>query len=431
MRLCRGSNRLCGHPRAALSVLLLYAAILAVPSRAEQVTLTIATHYTDDQRAPLTACLRQYQQLHPEITVVHTQVSFRDMLQTIFMARMGGTSPDIYNLSTAWTQQLADSGALAQPPAAIADAVRQAYLPNTVQGMTANGHAWGFPSETDVYMLLYNKRLFARAGIRHPPATQDEWVADAARISKANRQGQLITSGFAFGSSQNQIVAPFLALLYSSGVSFLASDGRSTNLTGPAARQVLSSEVDMFHRQGAVWGTVPYQFPSGSLGMVIVPNWYQKSLHQGLADHFDDTVGVAPIPGGPNWRSVQYGFFWAVDSGTRHPAEAWALLQWLNTAQQPNGRSCVGTMMIALGGLTGNKQDLAASSGELNNSFMRPFVEALFSGRALPQPSIPHANEIESLTSKYLERAMLGVVPVDAALRELDRGIHQILEERE
>jgi multiple sugar transport system substrate-binding protein len=353
------------------------------------------------------------------------------MLQTIFMARMGGRPPDIYSLSTAWTRQLVDSGALAPPPPSVMHFVQENYLANTVDAATAHGSPWGIPSETDVYMLVYNKLLFARAGITRPPATVEEWIEDAARISKANRQGQLVTSGFSFGSSQNQIVAPFLTLLYSRGDSMLSADQKSTHLTGPAARQVLQSEVQLFRRRGATWGTVPYQFPSGALGMMIVPNWFQKSLHQGLDTRFADTVAVAPIPGGPDWRTLQYGFFWAVDASSAHRAEAWDLLLWLNSPQHPGEASCVGRMLMGLGGLTGNKADLAASSAELRNPFMQPFVEALSSGRALSQPSTPHANEIEALLSKYLERAMLGVMSTDEALRDADRDIRQILEEKE
>ena len=415
---------------AARSLLLL-AVLVPANCLAERITLTLATHYTDDQRAPLTACLREYQQLHPEITIVHTQLSFRDMLQTVFMSRLGGKPPDLYNLSTTWAKQLVDNGALASPPPAVSDYVRQSYLPNTVDAITAGGRVWGIPSETDVYMLVYNKLLFARAGITRPPATAEEWVGDAARISKANRQGQLVTSGFSFGSSQNQIVAPFLTLLYSNGERLFSSDQRSTNLTTPAARRALRSEVEMFRTRGAAWGTVPYQFPSGALGMMIVPNWFQRSLHQGLENRFAETVAVAPIPGGPNWRTLQYGFFWTVDAKSAHPAEAWALLKWLNTAQQTGGRSCVGTMLMELGGLSGNRQDLAASSAELLNPFMQPFVDALSSGRALSQPSIPHANEIEALLGKYLERAMLGVLSTDQALQDMDAAIRLILEEKE
>ncbi len=405
--------------------------VLCPRLQAQRITLTVATHYTDDQRAPLTPCLREYERLHPDIAIVHRQLSFRDLLQSLFLSRMGGQPPDIYNLSTTWTKQLVDSGALATPPAAITNYVQQGYLSNTTAAITSNGKLWGIPSETDVYMLVYNKLRFARNGITHPPTTTSEWVADAAMISKANRQGQLIVSGFTVGSSQNQIVAPFLTLLYSNGQQLLSADQKSTNLNTPAARNALDAEVQLFHDKGAVWGTVPYQFPSGALGMMIVPNWFNRPLHQGFEAKFDQTVAVAPIPAGSNWRTLQYGFFWSVDANSPHPAESWALLQWLNTAQQPGGRSCMGNMLMALGGLTGNRQDLTASARELNTPFMQPFVDALSSGRALAQPSIPHANEIEALTSKYLERAMLGVVPADTALRQLDAGIRTILQEQE
>ena len=165
--------------------------------------------------------------------------------------------------------------------------------------------------------------------------------------------------------------------------------------------------------------------------MMFVPNWFQKQLHQGFEERFDRTVGVAPIPGGADWRTSQYAFFWSVDASSRHPAEAWDLLHWLNTARQPGGRSCVGDMLLGLGALTGNRADLAASTKDLGNAFMQPFVDALSSGRALPQTSVPHANEIEALLAQYVERAMLGVLPADRALREVDAAISTVLQERE
>ena len=410
---------------------MLTAGLSAVGLKAQGTTLTIATHYTDDQRKPLTACLRQYEELHPGTTIIHRQLSYRDMLQTLFMSRMSGQPPDIYSLSTVWTKQLVDSGALATAPSEINEFVTHNYLPNTVDGMVSKGRLWGIPSEVDVYMLVYNKILFARAGIARPPTTLDEMVQDAVRIAKSNRQGQLTTAGFAFGPSQNQIVGPFLTLLYSAGESLFTPDGKATNLKSVAARNALEGEMRLFQLHGTSWGYTPYQFPSGAIGMMVVPNWFQKQLHQGLDTRLDEAVAVAPIPGGANWRTVQYGFFWSVDATSPHPAEAWALLKWLNTARAPGGRSCVGDMLLELGALTGNRADLAASTAELKNPFMQPFVEALSSGRALPQTSVAHANEIETLLANHLERALLGVVPADRALSESDAQIRRILEEKE
>ena len=422
---------LCGAALLPVALGAAMGAAMGTAACAQGTTLTIATHYTDDQRAPLTACLRTYEQMHPGTTIVHRQLSYRDVLQTLFMSRMSGKPPDIYHLSTVWTKQLVDSGALAAPPQEITDFVSKTYLANTIEAMTSSGRAWGIPSEVDVYMLVYNKRLFAKAGIARPPATWDELVSDADLIAKANRQGQLTTSGFAVGPSQNQIVGPFLTLLYSYGQPLFTADGKATNLQTAAARHALEGEMRLFQTKGTNWGYTPYQFPSGAIGMMIVPNWFQKQLHQGLDKRFDETVAVAPIPGGGNWRTVQYGFFWSVEASSPHPAEAWALLKWLNSAREAGGRSCVGNMMMELGALTGNKSDLAASTAQLGNPFMHPFVEALATGRALPQASVSHANEIEALLSNYIERALLGVMTAEQALQESDARIRMILAEQE
>ena len=390
-------------------------------------TLTIATHYTDEQRAPLTACLVEYERLNPGTTIVHRQLSYRDFLQTFFMARIGGSIPDIYNLASMWTSQLVGSGSLDVPPPEVLDFVERAYLSRTRDSMAIDGHVWGIPAEVNVYMLVYNKLLFAKAGLTQPPATWDELVQDAAKISKSNRQGQLTIAGFGFGPDPAKVVNPFLALLYSHGKSLFSSDRRSTNLTSAAAHEVLEGEVRLFRTRGTSLGAAPTQFPSGTLGMMIVPNFYKNELLQSLGEHFTDKVGVAPIPGGPNWRTVQYGFFWAVDANSRNKSEAWKLLRWLNTPHSSGHRSCMGEMLFKLGALTGNKADLDASAEELEHPFMKPFADALSGGRALPLDIISHSNEIEELLRSFIEEAWLGLLSPDEALRKADAAIRSIL----
>ncbi len=405
---------------------------MAVASRPEtsaaaNITLTIATHYTNEQRAPLTACLDEYQRQNPGTKIVHRQLSYRDFLQTLFMASIGGAVPDIYNLASMWTAQLVQSGSLASPPPDILDFVEHDYLSRTREAMAVDGHVWGIPAEANVYMLLYNKSLFAGAGLRRPPSTWDELVQDASLISKRNRQGHLTISGFAFGPNPAMVVYPFLALLYSRGQQLFSPDRRTTNLNSAAALQVLAGEVKLFQTGGTTLGAIPSQFPSGTVGMMIVPNWYKNELLQSFGDSFPDQVGVAPIPGGPDWKTVQYGFFWGVDSKSQNKIAAWKLLKWLNAPQIAGHRSCTGEMLLRLGALTGNTSDLAASAKELQHPFMRPFVDALAAGRALPLDSIPHSNEIEEVLRSYIEEAWLGLLPPEQALRKADAAVQRIL----
>lgn len=395
-----------------------------------RVILTLATHYTNEQRRPLTRCFERYEQLHPGIKIAHRQLSYRDFVQTLFMARMGGTAPDISSVQAGWAGQLVRSGSLAPPPLEVAEFVRGAYLPETVAAITLDERLWGIPSEVNLYMLVYNKLLLAKAGYARPPGTWDELVDAAKKVRKLNRQGHLTTAGFAFGPSPAQAVNPFLTSLFSKGVTLFAADRRSTRLTGPEALEALEGQVALFRERVTEYGSHPNQFPSGSVGMMIVPNWYRAQLQHSLGARFHEVVGVAPIPGGERWRTLQYAFFWAVDGGSRHAAESWALLRWLNSAQAGSDLSCTGEMVLALGALTANRADLAASRDEVaSDSFMQPFVDALAQGRALPEVAVPHASEIESVLRSYIERAWLGRLSAAQALSEADRAIRMILAE--
>jgi len=417
--------------RGVAVVLAVGTALAAARLEPNRTTLTVATHYNHEQIRPLMTCFRQYEQSHPGITVVHRQLSYRDFLQTLFMARISGSPPDIYNLQSLWAAQLVQSDSLAVPPPEVAEFIRQAYLPATVDAVTLDGRAWGIPSEVNVYMLVYNKLLLAKAGHQDPPTTWDELIEVARKVSTVNRQGHQTVAGFAFGSTPPQAVNPFLALLFSKGVSLFSDDRRSTNLTRREAIEVLEGQVRLFNEQGTSGAATPYRFPSGTVGMMIMPNWFKASIRQGLGPRFNETVGVAPIPGGLNWRTLQYGFFWAVDANSPRSSDAWALLTWLNTQQTPGARSCAGEMLIALGALTANRADLAASTAELTDSFMKPFVEALSTGRALPEASVRNAAEVEGILKSYIERAWLGRLTPERALTEADRVIRMILAESE
>lgn len=413
--------------------LALYSAVasllLAVPAQAQQRRITIATHYTDAQMVPITACLREYEQLNPGLRIVHQQSAIADYLKTVMTGRVGGTSPDIYGVYTLWSAQLVDAGVLAPAPADIQRQVADEYLQSTQDTIRVRGQIWGIPSEISTYMLVYNRKLLAAAGYNHPPSTWAELAEMAGRIARTNAQGILTTAGYAFGPTVANGVHPFETLLYSAGVTPWRADFSGTNLKDPRAAEVLAAQAKLFANRVTSDALQVRDFTSGTVGMMITANWFKKTLQDGFGPAMAETVGVAPIPAGPDWRTLQYGFFWGVDARSRNSAEAWKMLSWLNRPRAAGQRSCVGEMLVQLGGLTGNKADIAASQTEMGDDFTRPYVDAISTGRAVSDPNMPYATEIQASLRNQIGRAWNGAVPAAEALATADREITRIMTE--
>ncbi|MFT8243156.1 extracellular solute-binding protein [Roseomonas sp. BN140053] len=400
----------------------------ASPARAQGRTITVAAHYTADQMRPLEACYREYERLNPGIRIVYQQSAIADFLQTVMTARLGGTSPDIYSVYAQWSGQMTEAGLLDVPPRPILDFIEENYVPSTVEGVRARGQVWGIPAEISTYMLVYNKALLRQAGYDAPPRTWDELREMAGKITRRNAQGNITTAGYAFGPTVANAVHPFFSLMLSQGVSPFQDGARGTNLARPEAEAVLSGMARLF-TDGATSNAVQVRdFPSGTVGMAIIANWFKDTLRQGFGDRFADTVGVAPIPtAAADWRTFQYSFSWGVDARSRNKEAAWELLRWLNTPRAAGQRSCTGEMLVRMGGLTGNKADIAASASDLGDDFTRPYVEAIASGHTVAAPNLIRMTEIQQQLRNAIEKAWSGALTPAQALRQADREIAPLL----
>ncbi|MET0258950.1 MAG: extracellular solute-binding protein [Methylobacterium sp.] len=393
----------------------------------EPVTLTFAAHYTDQEMAPLTACFRRYEAQTPGIRIDYRQTPIADFMQNVMTSRVSGASPDIYNVYSIWGKRLVDNAILAEPPQEITDFIAEGYEKSTVQSAVVDDRLWGIPAEVATYMLIYNKLLFAEAGIAAPPSDWPGVMEAAAKIAKRDTLGRVEVAGYAFGPSVANAAHPFRTLLFSKGSQILTDDLMGTHLTEPAAVDVLEGQARLF-REGLTSASHQIRdFPAGRIGMIIGANWMKQLMREGLGDKLDATVGVAPIPGGPDWKTYQYSFYQAVDAKSAHANEAWTFLRWLNTPTTPGQRSCVGDMLVSLGSLTANKADLAASEAEFGDAFSKPFVDALRSGRAVSDPNIAQTAEMDRILRASIEEAWLGRMTAADALAKADGEITDLL----
>lgn len=404
---------------------------LTAPALAQDAkTITVATHYNQDQMAPLLACFEEYEAANPGIDIEFQQASYRDFLQTIMTGRVGGTAPDIYNIYSIWAPQLASAGALAEPPAEIDSWVREAYGDGTVSAATINGTLWGIPTELSVYQLFYNKKLLEEAGYSEPPSTWDELKEIAAAVTETNDQGNITTAGYVYGPSVANAVHIYYSQMYNAGVSPYSEDFRSTNFTSPESIQILERQAELFNEGITSASVSTDDFPAGRAAMAIMANWNKGGLQDAFGDEFESTVGIGPIPGdGGDPGTMLYSFLWAVDSDSDVKAESWDLLKWLNSQQDGQDLSCTGQMLNDLGALTGNLADLEAMPTD--DPFTAPFVAAIESGAAQSQPNIWQASENDRILRSYIELVWAGSMSAEDAMAAADAEVSAILSEQD
>ena len=404
-------------------------ALGTVVAAQEAKTIQIATHYNEEQMAPLLACFDAYEASHPGISIEFQQAAYGDFLQTILTSRVGGTSPDIYNIYSIWAPQLAAAGTLAEPPADVKEWIKASYGAGTVGAATIDGTLWGIPTELSVYQLFYNKKLLAQAGFDAPPATWAELHDIAAAITTMNEQGVIDRAGYAYGASVAAAVHVYYSQMFAAGVAPYSDDFRSTNFTTPESIEIITRQAALF-AEGITSNTnTTDDFAAGTAAMAIMANWNKAELQTVYGGAFESTVGTAPIPanGGPA-GTMLYSFLWAVDSTSDAQAESWDLLRWLNEAQEGASLSCTGDMLNALGAFSGNLADLAKM--DIADSFSAPFVAAIESGAAKSQPNIWQASENDAILRGYIEQVWAGNMTAADAMAAADAEVTAILSEQ-
>jgi multiple sugar transport system substrate-binding protein len=411
----------------ATSLVALIAAVPAAPvlAQAQDGPLTLAVHYTQEQAAPLQACLAEYEAETGQAVEIQ-QVSYRDYLQTVLTGRIGGTQPDIYHLYSIWGAQMADNGILAEPPEALKAFVEEQYG-DTAQAAVVNGTLYGVPTEVSVYMLVSNMALLREAGFEAPPATWDELVEVAEAITTRNDQGRVETAGFAYADSTAGSVHPFYALLASKGVDVYEDGYASANLDTPEAAEAVRQMAELTQSGITDKSVDGFDFPAGGIGMIVMANWLKSSIEEGFGDRFAEDVVVSPIPAGDDWKTLQYAFFMGVDSDSGRQDAAWDVVRWLNSdaSADDGGMSCMGRTLAGIGALTANRSDNAAM-GEAD-AFTQPFLDAMAEGRAVSQPNVMQAAEIEGMMAQAIDDVLAGDAEPEAAMEALDREVEDVL----
>lgn len=398
-------------------------------------TVTYLTHWGPDQVKMLEDAADKFHEDNPDITVKVRAVPFANLLSTLRTQGSSPNGPTIASIYDLWLPELVKDGLAAEAPSDVSSDVTGNWPKNLADDVTKDGSVRGIPNEVDLYALNYNKKLFADAGIDGPPATWEDLVADAKKLSNGkDKQGFGVITSWPAGS-----VHPWLSLVASNGGALL--DGTTPKLDDPKVqaatdlyKQLIDEDATKPSMSTANANTTgPYldNFVNGKTGMIIMANWWQGSLKQAMGDRYAD-IGTAPVPVGPDGEkssSVSYSWLTMVngkaDDGKQEAA--WKFLKWFNGPDSgKDGSSAMGDVLMSMGILPSRTSDIAAHQEELSDPFLKTYVDEL--ANATPFPTVLGGEQMTETVQKHLESVVFGREEPDDAMSKAQQEVTDILQ---
>jgi multiple sugar transport system substrate-binding protein len=300
-------------------------------------TITVAHGYTDAEAAALKTAVGEWNKAHPKTKVKLQFNGGNDSaLQKTVAGFTAGNYPDVAYEFGSSAAQLAKQPKLVDLTSKVraADVNWDDFYPSERQAATVNGKVVGLPALVDNLSLVYNKKMFAQAGI---PAPTNDWswqqFRDAAK--KLSDPGKH-TYGWAYvNDGSEDTVWRFLAMLWQAGGDLLSKDNSKPAFDSPAGLAALQQLHDMAVVDKSVYldsGNQNYVnlFNSNKLAMLWTGPWDLSSINS------DVDYGVTYLPGYNGNHETISGpdLYLLFDHSSGRSDTAFKFATWLTSARQ-------------------------------------------------------------------------------------------------
>lgn len=389
---------------------------LSITAKAQDATITVWSHDNDGPASSLTA---DYNKLNTGIKIEYREVPFDDLVSEALRASSTGQAPDIIAIDNPEHALFASRGAFLDLTDRIAKSTvikPEVYFPGPLASTMWEGRHYGVPKATNTIALYYNKDMFKAKGLdpSRPPQTWSELVDAARKLTDPAAN----VYGIAFSAKANEEgTFQFLPWAQMAGASYenINTDGavKALDIWKTFIDERLASPDTLTRGQSDSTAT----FNSGNAAMAISGPW---ELDRMVAEaKFDWGVALLPVPEEGAERSSSMGDFnWAIFSSTKHPDEAFKVVEYLVSQDHRMFRDF---------GLLPARTDIPfAETGEpLKDAALKVFLEQL--KYAKPRGPHPEWPKISKAIQEAIQAALTGQMSSREALDQAAKKIKVVL----
>jgi multiple sugar transport system substrate-binding protein len=390
-------------------------------------TITIWEGWTGAEAKEYNHLVAVYQK-QTGVKVASLYVNNDDTLQKVLTAVRGGSLPDVAYLYGSWAPNVAKiqqvvnlTKVVSKPSVNWND-----FWVGERDVATVNGKVIGIPALVDNLAVVYNRTLFAQAGLKPPTAnwTWPQFVADAKALTKPSIK-QYGTAYVTPGSEDT--VWHWEALLWAAGGEILNPANTKAAFDSPAGLLSLNTLRTMAITDHSMYldptdSAYANLFNSGKIGMLVTGPWDLSgfpSVKYGvqIMPSFPGTDGGHQTISGPdNWVIF--------NNGAAQVSAAEKFLLWLTAPAQVKAWS------LATGDLP-TRQSVADSPGfttAMNTALpeVSTFITNLDNVRQA-RPQVATYPQISQVLGNMIVSVLLGKSQPQAALAAAAAKVNQIL----
>src|SRR5947209_2305189 len=252
------------------------------------VQITVWEGYTGVEATAIKKLAQEFNATHHKVTVTVQFYGNSDYaLQKVLAAIAGGKPPDISYLYGANMANIAQTSKVVPLTGFVNSDPSfgwSHFWPFERKVATVNGKVVGVPALVDNLALVYNKTLFAQAGIPLPTANWTWTQFEQAAVKLTNQAKKQFGWAYVNDASEDTVWR-YWAMLWQAGGSILTPDGKHAAFDSPAGLkaltllQTLASHNAIYLDNGS--GNYLGLFTSGHIGMLWTGPWDLSSITAG------------------------------------------------------------------------------------------------------------------------------------------------------
>ena len=377
--------------------------------------------------------IAEFTKANPDIKIEPEAVPYGQFPTKMAVRFKAGDAPDLAMAEVDWIHAWVKQGWVRDLNPLVANTGGKAFLDNyfpiLINQATVDGKLYGLPRHAGGYLLYYNSDLFKEAGLdpAKPPRNWEELLAYAKKLTKKDAAGNTVQWGIAIhGMNVPSVVSRFVNWMYANGADILTPDNKRGLLDQPKAIEALKFWSELYTKEKVVPpGAVqvgPAQgrtlFAQKKVAMLQGIIW---GVSQTLAENpaMAGSLLVAPFPKQmPNAPSNFQVVYDTISAQSKHPEEAWKLLQWFARPENQVG-------LYKASRYSPSRKDVFRLPDIQSDPAAR--VLAVVDENLKSEPAIPQWAEINHIIGDAMQEALNGTKTPEVAFRDANARVNQVL----